>query len=335
VTKLLSAVLTGGLCLFTIPASAADPVADFYKDKTITISVGFSAGGGFDVYARLLARHLGKFIPGSPNVVVANVPGAASLKAVQSLQSLPKDGTQIVSFNSGLVSQSVLDPGEVPFRFNNAAFLGSISSDTPVCFSWSATNIKTLDELMKGRTFNIGSTAVGTTAYIQAALLKNLFNAPLKQITGYPGSEEQKLAMERGELDGSCGSWDSIPRDWVEGKKFYSLVRYAKGQPADMPPTPHIIDRANAEQKQILEMVLAPNDMYRPIIVAKEVPGERLAALRAAFWSAINDPAFLADAKKGGRDVSGQAGAADVEKIVANIYATPPELVKKAAEAIK
>jgi tripartite-type tricarboxylate transporter receptor subunit TctC len=316
-------------------ASAADAVADFYKGKTVTIAVGFSAGGGFDLWARLLARHMGRHIPGSPSMVVSNVPGAASLKAVLSLESTPKDGTQIVSFNAGLIPQSVTDPGEVPFRFNSVAFLGSITADTPLCYSWAATNIKSFDELRKGRTFNIGSTAVGTTAYIEGALLKNMFNAPLKLITGYPGSDEQKLAMERGELDGSCGSWDSIPRDWVEGKKFYTLVRYSKAQPKEMPPTPFILDMANDEQKKILTLILAINDIYRPFIVAKDIPADRLAALRTAFWDTLNDKAFVDEAIKSGRDIVGPAKSAEVEAMIAAIYAAPADVVKKASEAMK
>lgn len=313
----------------------AQGVAEFYKGKTVTIAVGFSAGGGFDIYARLVARHIGKFIPGSPTVVVTNVPGAASLKAVQTLQALPQDGTQIVAFNPGLVNQSLLDPAEVPFKFTSVAFLGSVTADTPLCYSWVQTGIKSFDDLKKTKVFNLGATAVGTTSYIEGALLRNLFQAPIKQITGYPGSEEQKIAMERGELDGSCGSWDSIPRDWIDGKKFYPLVRYAKAMPVEMPPTPFIVDLADAEQKKILGAILAINDMYRPFIAAKEIPAERLTALRAAFWSTINDPAFLAEAKKIGRDIAGQASGSEVEAMVAQIYASPPELVKKASEAIK
>ncbi len=330
-----AAIFLGTFAASGAGVSAAETVADFYKGKTVSVAVGFSAGGGFDIFARMVARHIGRFIPGSPNVVVQNVPGAASLKAVQTLQTLPKDGTQMVAFNSGLISQSLLDPREVAIRFTSVAFLGSVTADTPLCYSWAATDIKTFDELLKGRTFNIGATAVGTTSYIQGALIKNLFHAPVKQITGYPGSEEQKLAMERGELDGSCGSWDSIPRDWIEGNKFHSLLRYGKVQPAEMPPTPFIGDLANDEQKKILDVILASNDVYRPFIVAKEVPADRLAALRSAFWSTITGADFLTEAKKLGRDVAGQANGADVEAVVARIYATPPELVTKAADAIK
>ncbi|MGE5538555.1 MAG: Bug family tripartite tricarboxylate transporter substrate binding protein [Gemmatimonas sp.] len=321
----------------TATATAQD-VGSFYKGKTVTVAVGFSAGGGFDLYARLVARHIGDHIPGKPTAIVSNVPGAASLKAVQSLQVGPKDGTQIVAFNPGLISQSIIEPDKVSFRFTTVSFLGSVTADVPVCYAWGATGIKTFDDLMKlkGKVFNLGATAPGTTSYIQGALLKNLFHAPIKQITGYPGSDEQKVAMERGEIDGACGSWDSIPADWVEGKKFYPLVRYSKAAPDYVQPTPPFIgDLADPEQKKALAPILAVNDMYRPFIVAKDIPAERLKALRDAFWATTQDKAFLAEAKKGGRNIDGPMKGEDVEAIVADIYATAPEVVAKASEAVK
>ena len=320
---------------FAVPASAQD-AASFYKGKTVTIAVGFSAGGGFDALARLVARHIGGHIPGKPTVIVSNMPGAASLKSVQSLQVAPKDGTQIVAFNPGLISQSILEPKKVPFRFTSVAFLGSVTADTPICYAWATTGVKTFEDLMKSKKFNLGATAVGTTAYIQGALLKNVFHAPVKQITGYPGSDEQKLAIERGELDGSCGSWDSIPADWIEGHKFYPLVRYSKNKPDYIKPLPPFIgDLANAEQKKVLPPILAINDMYRPYIVAKDVPADRLKALRAAFWATMNDSKFLAEAKKSGRNVDGPMKGEETEKIVAEIYATPADVVAKASAAIQ
>jgi tripartite-type tricarboxylate transporter receptor subunit TctC len=318
--------------------AAAQDVASFYKGRTVTVAVGFSPGGGFDIYARLVARHIGKHIPGSPTAIVSNVPGAASLKAVQSLDVAPKDGTQIVAFNPGLISQSVIEPDKVTFRFTSVAFLGSVTADIPVCYSWHASGVRTWDELMnlKGRLFNLGATAPGTTSYIQGAILKNVFKAPIRHITGYPGSDEQKLAMERGELDGACGSWDSIPPDWIEGKKFYSLVRYSKAEPDYIRPLPPFVgDLGNAAQRQALTPILAVDEMYRPFIVARDIPADRLKALRAAFWDTMHDPAFLADAKKGNRNIDGPLKGEDVEKIVAEIYATPPDVVAKASEAVK
>jgi tripartite-type tricarboxylate transporter receptor subunit TctC len=320
------------------PPVAAQDAASFYKGKNVTVAVGFSPGGGFDIYARLVARHIGRHIPGNPTAIVSNVPGAASLKAVQSLEVTPKDGTQIVAFNPGLISQSVIEPDKVSFRFTNVAFLGSVTADIPVCYSWHATGIKTWDDLMglKDRLFNLGATAPGTTSYIQGAILKNMFKAPIRHITGYPGSDEQKVAMERGEIDGACGSWDSIPPDWIEGRKFHPLVRYSKAAPDYLQPLPPFVgDLGNAAQKQALTPILAVDEMYRPFIVARDIPADRLKALRAAFWTTVNDPAFVADAKRGNRNIDGPMKGEDVEAIVAEIYATTPEVVAKASEAVK
>jgi hypothetical protein len=167
-------------------------------------------------------------------------------------------------------------------------------------------------------------------------VIKNLFHAPVKQITGYPGSDEQKLAMERGELDGSCGSWDSVPDDWISGHKFNPLVRFSKSAPDYVKPLPPFIgDLADADQKKALTPILAINDWYRPYIVAKDVPAERIKALRAAFDATMKDSAFRAEAKKGGRNIDGPMTGEEVEKSVAEMYATPPDVIVKAAAAIK
>lgn len=320
---------------FAAPASAQADVASFYKGKTARMVIGFSPGGGFDAYGRLLARHMGKFIPGKPSFVVNNLPGASGLKAVQSMMAQPKDGTVIVHFNPGNVLKSVTGTGNVKIRFTDVTFLGSISSDIRVCYTWHTTGIKTWNDLLARKVVNLGATSKTSGSYLDGALIRNLFGVKVKQIIGYPGSAEQRIAIERGELDGDCGSYESIPENWVKGRKINITHRNSKLAPEGI-DAPYILDLAKDEAtKSVLRVILSINDIFRPFVVAREVPADRVKALRAALWTTAHDPAFLADAEKSKRTITGPVSGEEAQAIVADMYKTPPELLKKAAAAVK
>ena len=317
------------------PAPAHADVADFYKGKTARMVIGFSPGGGFDAYGRLLARHMGKHIPGKPSFVVNNLPGASGLKAVQSMMAQPKDGTVIVHFNPGNVLKSVTGTGNVKIKFTDVNFLGSISSDMRVCYAWHTTGIKTWEDLLARKVVNLGATSKTSGSYLDGALIRNLFGVKVKQIIGYPGSAEQRIAIERGELDGDCGSYESIPENWVKDGKINITHRNSKLSPEGV-NAPYILDLAKDEDtKSVLRVILSINDIFRPFVVAKEVPADRLMALRAALWATAKDPAFLADAEKSKRTITGPVSGEDAQAIVAGMYKTTPELLKKAAAAVK
>ena len=200
-------VATGYLALVAQNASAQTP-AEFYKGKTVNIIVGFSPGGGYDQYGRLLARRIGENIPGKPTVVVQNAPGAGSLTAVRRLDAgLPRDGTSIVIFNPALITEAILEPEKIKFKFTDVTFIGSVTRDFRVCFMWHATGAKTWDDVMKRPQVIFGSTSKGTGAYVNQAILKNVFGIKAKQILGFPGSAEQRIAIERGELEGELMKW--------------------------------------------------------------------------------------------------------------------------------
>jgi tripartite-type tricarboxylate transporter receptor subunit TctC len=319
-----------------INASAAANVADFYKGNTVRIVVGASAGGGFDAFARMVARHIASNIPGSPNVVVANRPGAGSLTALRSLDTSPKDGTNLVMFNSAHILISLLDPQKEKINFAQVAFVGSAAADARACYARANLGIKTFQDLLKRQQpFATGATGRGSSSYTDFAILKNMFGARVNQILGYPGASEQRLAIEREELDGECGSWDSIPKNWIAGKKINVFLRVSRAVAPDMPNVPHVSDFATDEQKRILGLLLIGHDMFRPFIVAKETPPDRVAALREAFWTTVTGKAFLDEAVRSKRAVVGQLRGAEVEKVVTEIYATPRDLIGKAAAAIK
>src|SRR5712691_449189 len=282
------AALTACL-LLTAPAAAQD-VATFYKGKTLRIVVGFSPAGGYDLYARLLARHLSRHIPGNPTIVVQNMPGAASLKSVQYLSAgAPTDGTAMVTFNPGLITQSLTSPDKVPVKFLDYAGIGNVSEDFRVCFTWNATGVRSWQDFLAKDRLVFGNTGVGTSAYIDDRMLSDLFGAKLHAVMGYPGSADKRIAIERGELDGDCGSWTSLPDDWLRDNKITLLVRFSRTLLPDMPQNlPYGGDLlTDPKKKQILNLLAAGAVVGRPYIAPRGVPPDRLAALRAAFDAKI------------------------------------------------
>jgi tripartite-type tricarboxylate transporter receptor subunit TctC len=319
----------------TLPDQAAAQGA-FYKGKTITIVVGYSAGGGYDQYARMLARHYGRHIPGDPNVIVQNMPGAASMTAVRHLDAnAPKDGTVITTFDPGLITQ-MLTADKPVVRFSEFQWIGTLLRDIRICYAWGATGIRTIADALKRKQFLIGVTAKGSNAYINGAILRNVLHVPVRQIAGYPGSAEQRMALERGELEGNCGSWTAMPPDWIANRKINALLRFSRKRPADMPAdVPYVLDLVKtAEQKDVVNVLNAPGELGRPFIVAKQVPAERVKILRAALQATLQDAAFLADARKS-KLLLDPVGGEEAEKIMTEIYAAPPALITKAKEALR
>ena len=324
--------------LAVVPLDASAQGADFYKGKTVNIVVGFSPGGGYDAYARLVARHLDRYILGNPTVVVQNMPGAGSLTAVRYLDaSAAKDGTVITTFNPALITESFASPETVQnFKFSDVAWIGSVTRDFRVCYAWHASGVKTWDDLMKRDEYIMGGTAKGTGSYVNGAIMRNVFGAKIKTILGYPGSAEQRLAIERGELDGDCGSWSSIGQDWIKGNKIVPFVRFSPVRTPDIPESvPFIGEFAKTqEQKDLLNMLIAAGELGRPYIISKQVPAERRQILLKAFDALMEDKQFLADADKTKLPVNPATGG-EAEKIIDAIYQAPLELQKKAGAAIE
>lgn len=324
------------LWLLGLTASHAQSPGEFYQGKTINIVVGFSSGGGYDLYARLLARHMPQYIPGKPIIVVQNMPGAGSLTAVRNLdQRAPQDGTVIVAFNPGLIIEN-LTAEKTDTSFQNLAWLGSISKDFRVCYAWNGTPVRKWEDLSTGQTFVLGGTAVGSSSYINGAMLRNLFGLNIRQVTGYPGSAEVRLAIERGELHGDCGTWSAITPEWRLQNKITGFVRFSKETTPDMPEGAKFIgDFAKTEeQTKLVDFLVSPGELGVPYVLSKNVPSERLAVLRDAFDKTMKDPQFVLDAQKMQFPVYPVNGK-EAEQIVNRIYAYPADIVKKAASVIK
>jgi tripartite-type tricarboxylate transporter receptor subunit TctC len=312
----------------TAPAAAQD----FYKGKTVTVVVGFTPGGGFDLNARLLARYLGRHIAGNPDVIVQNMPGAASLKSVLYLDTTaPRDGTVIATFNFGQIGYSRMMPEKIKVDFRKFSWIGSISQDLTICYTWHALGIKTLAQLQRHGTVHMGLTGVGTSSDINQKILKEIFRVPVQQVAGYPGSAEERLAIERRELDGDCGAWSSIPQEWVEGAKINPILRSGPIEPPDLPPNvPYALDIAPSERdRDIIRLLTASGQVGRPFVASSLVPADRIALLRAAFDETVQDQEFIADARKIRMPVTPKS-AREALRTVEEIYATPDDIVQAA-----
>ncbi|HXQ53345.1 MAG TPA: hypothetical protein VN802_19795 [Stellaceae bacterium] len=320
-------------------AHAQDAVASFYKGRTIQLYIGYSAGGGYDAYARVLARHLGDHIPGNPVVVPQNIPGAGSLRSANYLYVIaPKDGTAIATFARGMAMQPLLDPTGTQYDGRKFTWLGSISDEVSVCAFRSDKGIATLDD-MKTKSYTVGGTGPGADTDVFAVMLRNLFQLRMKIVSGYPGGNDLVLALERGEIDGRCGwSWGSIisrSKALLDEKKIDVTLQIALAKHEDLPTVPLIFDMTQ-DPKQIaaMRLIVARNTMARPFAAPPGIPEDRKAALRAAFDATMRDPAFLDEARRGDLEVRPVSGAA-VDKIVAEIYDSPPDVIALAKAAIK
>lgn len=330
-----------GLALAVTAATATAPAAaqddNFYAGKTVTIIVGFSPGGGYDIYARTVARFIGKHIPGKPTVIVQNMPGAGSFTAVRYLDGpAVKDGTIVTAFNPGVITDSLTEPEKFNIKFTNFSWLGSITHDIRVCYGWHTAPIKTMQDLLDGREFIMGATGINTSNYVNGAVLRNLFGLKVKQITGFPGSNEMRLATERGELYGDCGSWSSIPVDWIKSKKIVPFVGFSPRSHPEIPKDlPFIGTFAKTEeQKQVLDIIIAAGELGRPYIMSRQVPAPRVAIMRKAFDATMKDPGFLAETAKQDLPVD-PATAEEADAILKRIYSASPEYVAKAKLVMK
>lgn len=331
---LLKATTAALFCAIGSTSALAD---NFYAGKTITLAVGFSAGGGNDANARLLARHFGRHLPGTPTIIVQNMPGVASAKPVMFLDSgAPKDGTMIATFGNGIILLSLLDPEKMKVNLSKFAWIGSINREDGVCFSWAASSFKSWDDFFSPtKRFNVGASAPGSNVYNATAILKNMFNTNAHIIMGYPGSAEKRIAIESGELDGDCGSWTSVPQDWLRDRKIVPLVRFSSYSAPDMPQMPYIGDFAKSEKdKKILNFLLASGEVGRPYVASLSVPAERLALLRNAFDATMTDPMFLAESARLNLPISVVSGT-DAAKLIDAIYEASPDIVAAAREIVK
>jgi tripartite-type tricarboxylate transporter receptor subunit TctC len=331
--------VAASIVVLAMPVGAqAQPVADFYKGKTITVIVGYTAGGGYDLYARALSRHMGKHLPGNPNLIVQNLTGAGSLNAANNIYNVAaKDGTVFGTFARGLAIEPLIGTARVQFDATKFTWLGSGTNEISLCATWHTSPIKTWQDALKA-TFTVGGEGAGSDPDTYATFIRNVFGAKLRLVTGYHGTTDIILAIERGEVDGRCGwSWSSIKSlrpAWVAEKKLNYLAHNSEAKAPELQHIPSLVELANDRQKQIHKLVASRQTMGRPFAAPPGVPADRAEALRRAFDATLKDPAFLAEAEKLKLEVNPVSGE-EVTRLITELYATPKDIVEEARAAIK
>jgi tripartite-type tricarboxylate transporter receptor subunit TctC len=316
----------------------AQPVADFYRGKTVTLTVGYSAGGGYDTYARILAHHMGRHIPGQPTIVVQNAPGAGSMRAANTIYNVaPKDGTAFGMFGRGIALEPLIGTSPAQFEATKFLWLGSGTEEAAVVVIRAEKGIKTWADMLT-KPFTVGGEGTGSDPDVYALMLKNVFGVKLRLISGYPGTTEMALAVERGEVDGRASwSWSSLKSlkpDWIAQKKINIPVQLNLHKSPDLPDVPLIGDFAKSErERQILKLVLSRQTMGRPFMAPPGLPTDRAAALRTAFDQTMKDPAFIAEARARGQEVNPVSGQ-EIEALLTELYATPKDVVEETKRAI-
>ncbi len=324
--------------LLALAPAGAQSVADFYRGKTLNLYIGFSVGGAYDLYGRLVARHMGKHIPGNPNIIAQNMAGAGSLRVANFIYgAAPKDGTAFATMGRGAAFGPLFNQSGAAFDAQKYTWLGSANDEVSLCASWHTSGISKFDDLLSKELIIAASGPTDETATVPRAI-NGVLGTKMRVVTGYPGSPEMNLAMERGEVAGRCGlSWSSAKaslQKWLEEKKLQLLFQVSYAKHADLPNVPLIMDLAKTdEQRQMLRIFAARQVMGRPFLAPPDLPKERADALRAAFIATLQDKEFLAEADKAQLEITPVSGER-VQALVDEVYAMPPELIKKAAEFV-
>jgi tripartite-type tricarboxylate transporter receptor subunit TctC len=335
-------LMAAGACLLWAagPSAAQDSVEQFYRGRQIALIVGSSAGGGYDTYARLIARHLGEALPGRPSVVVQNMAGAGSNRAAGFIYSVaPKDGTAVGAIFPGAVLQPLLGDTPVQHDANKLIYVGSANSDVYVCYVRADAPVRNFRDVFTQELI-IGASNPGATTYDLPILLNNVLGTKFKVVTGYPGSREITLALERGEVQGACGiGWTGIETlhpDWFAKDIVRVLVQLSTKGHDDLNQrgVPRAEEFARSDDdRMVIQLVYSQGIFGRPYVLPPGVPMDRVAALRKAFVQVLDDGALRAEAAKMRLDIEPIPGD-DLQVLVAGLYATPSHVVERARRAL-
>ncbi len=335
---LAAAALAMPLCVaMTAPARSQQSVEDFYRGKQLDMVIGYSPGGTYDLYARLVARFLGNYIPGKPTIVPRNMPGAGSRLATKWVYSVaPKDGTVLATADQSLSVEQAMGDKQLDLDTTRLVYIGNPNADNNTTATWFTSGIKTIEDAKKKQVV-MGATGGSTSSQYPKAM-NALIGTKFKIIIGYPGGNDINLAMEKGEVDGrgsnAWGSWKATRPDWLRDKKINILVQIGLTKAPDLPDVPLLIDLASNDQdRAVLKLLSASSTIGRPIFTSPGVPAERVKALRDAFDAMVKDPVFLAEAGREHFDINPVSGA-NLQKIVADIVATPKPIADRLLQII-
>jgi tripartite-type tricarboxylate transporter receptor subunit TctC len=319
-------------------AQAQSP-AEFYKGRNVELYIGYSVGGAYDLYARVLARHLGKHIPGNPTILPKNLEGAGSLRLANWLYNIgAKDGTVIGTIGRGTAFDPLLGSKGAQFQADKFTWIGSANNEVSVCVAWKTSGIAKFEDVLQ-KELIVGGTGQAADTDQFPRILNGVLGTKFKIVTGYPGGNDVTLAMERGEVMGRCGwSWSSVlstHKKWLDDQSMRVLVQLSLHRHPDLPDVPLVMDFTKSEdQRQIFKLIFARQVMGRPYLAPPHVPNDRADALRNAFVRTMQDAQFLADAEKSQLEITPVTGE-EIEKLVKDLYQTPKPLAAKAAKFIR
>jgi tripartite-type tricarboxylate transporter receptor subunit TctC len=294
-----------------VSASAKSDPADFYRGKTVEILVGFSAGGGYDAYARAFARTFANHMPGKPQVIVRNFTGAGSLRLARYLQeAAPRDGLSFGTFDTALLISPMLKDG-VNFEPAKLSWIGTMATDLQVCVLWHGSAAKSVDDLRKVNTV-FGATGHDDIRYISTDVLRKVIGANIKIVPGYPGTTDIRLALEKSEIDGECETYQSLKstrQDWINERKVNTFIQFGEKRDPDLPNTPLLVDYARSPtEREALKLIFSSGEAGRPYAAPPSIPADRLEALRRAFDATMKDPEFVSTARKQNLDLDPRTG---------------------------
>ena len=321
---LLAAVLAGS----TLASPPATAQGEFYRGKQIQILIAGTAGGGIDIGARIVARYLGKYLPGNPTIVPQLMPGAGGIRMIDTMNSVAaKDGTVIGITPPGPIIEPLIGKRQASYRMSDFVAIGAMTREVSLCIAWSGSKFRTLDDAINSEMV-VAGTGAGASPDIYPVVLNEVLHTKFKVITGYQGSQETILAIERGEVDGRCGwGWSSLKStkpDWLRDKKVNVLLQLALAKGPNVPDAPLVMDLVkDAAHRQMLTLLFGPLAINKPFFGPPGMAGERAAELRKAFAEAMNDAELRAEViKLTGEDLEPTSGE-DAQKLVAQMYATP------------
>ena len=324
--------------LICAPANAQEDAATFFKGKTVRIVVGTGVGSGYDITARVLARHMGSHLPGNPTIIVQNQPGAGGLTMTNSLNANgPFDGTVIGAPFNGTPTMPLLSPQTARFDASKLSYIGSTNRETQVMYVWHTVPIDKLDQV-KTTELVMGAQAPGSTQYDYPVLLNNLLGYKFKVINGYESTPKIHLALERGEVQGTIANWSTLKAlnsNWLAEKKIRLLVQWGLKRQSELADVPLIFDYlTNDADRAAVKLMVARLEFGRPYFVPPGVPADRVEALRSAFDATVKDPAFLAEAATAKIDIDPLSGQ-EVQTLVAEVAQTPPDVVTRVRKALE
>jgi tripartite-type tricarboxylate transporter receptor subunit TctC len=334
--------LSSALMAFFVATLAFDPAMaeaqPSFAGKTITLTIGYGTGSGNDVYGRLIARHIGKHIPGQPSVVPQNMPGAGSFKAANYLfQAAPKDGTSLGYISQTAATEELLGSKAIQFKTAQFNWIGRIGSYNNITIFWHTSRIKTIADAMKMEA-TIGATGIGSAVFVYPNMMNKILGTKFKIVSGYQGTAQTSLAMERGEVEGVTMGWFPVKttkRDWVEQKKINFLVQFLTHRHPDLPNVPTIVELARTpEEKQLFSLFANDGEVGKAILAPPGVPAATVAVLRRAFDAMTKDRDYIADAAKLQLETDSLPGE-QLQTLIAGVMATPSAIVERAKSVLK